>query len=84
VTVVIFGQLSGSFYLLTSVVLQLTGAFPCDVSVLDLHKALPWQPAEGSTCCLRSLGVYTDGAVLCCRLVPSRVCKLLNIFELRR
>jgi len=47
---------------------QLTGCFPCDISVLELHDTLPWQPAEsGSTCCLKSLGVYTDGAVICCR-----------------
>jgi len=85
VAIVIFDHLYHYFYLLTFVVLQLTGAFPCDVSVLDLHEALPWQPAEeGSTCCLRSLGVYTDGAVLCCRQVPSHVCKLFNIFVLKR
>ena len=47
---------------------KLTGCFPCDVSVLELHDTLPWQPADGeSTCCLKSLGVYTDGAVICCR-----------------
>jgi len=53
------------------VVRQLTGCFPCDVSVLDLHDALPWQPVDGSTCCLKSLDVYTDGAVICCRQAPS-------------
>lgn len=52
-------------------IMQLTGCFPCDVSTLDLHDSLPWQPAdEHSTCCLKSLGVYTDGAVICCRRVP--------------
>ena len=66
------------------VVLQLTGSFPCDVSVLDLHDALPWEPSDESpTCCLKSLGVYTDGAVLCCRQalpIYLHACKLGKLY----
>ena len=47
--------------------LQMTGAFPCDVSVFDINLCLLWLPVEGNTHSLQSLGVYTDGVVLYCR-----------------
>jgi ubiquitin carboxyl-terminal hydrolase 47 len=47
---------------------KMTGTYPCDISVFDIHSKLSWlSPDVTVGCCLRSLAVYTDGAVFCCR-----------------